>query len=64
MDLAEARTRFDDRRIVLGAGTHCAPRAIDAIGARDGTLRVSFGAFSEAADQARVLSMVDACLRG
>jgi selenocysteine lyase/cysteine desulfurase len=63
MDLIEAKGRFERHGIVLGAGTHCARSAIDTIGALDGTLRVSFGVFNDAADEANVLRAVDACLR-
>jgi cysteine sulfinate desulfinase len=63
MDLFEAKGRFERHGIVLGAGTHCARSAIDTIGALDGTLRVSFGVFNDAADEANVLRAVDACLR-
>jgi selenocysteine lyase/cysteine desulfurase len=63
LSLAESKARFSEEGIVLGAGVHCAPRAIEAIGAADGTLRVSFGVFNRATDVDRVLGAVDACLR-
>lgn len=50
LPLARAESHFAARAITLRAGQHCAPLALEAIGAVGGTIRVSFGPFNRADD--------------
>lgn len=56
--LANAEARFAARGITLRAGQHCAPLALQAIGAPEGTLRVSFGPFNREGDVDAILAAV------
>lgn len=57
-DVAEAR--FSGEGIVVRGAQHCASMALEAIGALEGTVRVSFGPFNRGRDVERVLAVVDA----
>ena len=57
---AEAEARLAARGIVVRGGEHCAPMALQAIGAPEGTLRISFGPFHGARDLEQILTAVDA----
>lgn len=59
LPLAQCEEYFAARDLVVRAGQHCAPMALEAIGAPRGTLRLSFGPFSETEDVDRVLSAID-----
>ncbi|MET0386799.1 MAG: aminotransferase class V-fold PLP-dependent enzyme [Polyangiales bacterium] len=60
LPLAEAEAYFADRGISLRAGQHCAPSALQAIGAPEGTLRVSFGPFNDDSDVDAIIAAVTA----
>jgi len=61
LPLARAEAHFAERGIALRAGQHCAPYALQAIGAPEGTVRVSFGPFNQNSDiDAIVEAIVDA----
>jgi len=53
--LADAEDHFARHGIIVRAGQHCAPMALDALGEPAGTVRISFGPFNADGD-------VDACL--
>lgn len=53
LDQAEALLR--ERGVIVRAGQHCAPWALDAIGAPEGTVRVSFGVSNAPGDSNAVL---------
>ena len=57
-DVAEAR--FAEEGILVRGGQHCAPMALEAIGAPEGTVRISFGPFQQEEDLERILGVVDA----
>ena len=57
LPLARAEAHFAQRGIAVRAGQHCAPLALQAIGAPEGTIRVSFGPFNRDSD---VDAIVDA----
>jgi cysteine sulfinate desulfinase len=64
LPLPAAEAFFAERGITLRAGQHCAPLALQAIGAPEGTLRVSFGPFNRDSDvDAIVAAVADAALR-
>jgi selenocysteine lyase/cysteine desulfurase len=50
LPLACAEAHFSERGITLRAGQHCAPSALQAIGAPEGTIRASFGPFNSDSD--------------
>jgi selenocysteine lyase/cysteine desulfurase len=58
LPLTAAEAHFAERGITLRAGQHCAPLALQAIGATAGTLRVSFGPFNRASDVDAILDAV------
>lgn len=58
LDRAEAH--FRERGLVVRAGQHCAPLALDALGTPGGTLRVSFGPNNSEQDLAAFLDALDA----
>ena len=58
LPLADAEAQFAQRRITLRAGQHCAPFALQAIGAAEGTLRVSFGPFNRESDVDAIVAAV------
>ncbi|HKU38206.1 MAG TPA: aminotransferase class V-fold PLP-dependent enzyme, partial [Polyangiales bacterium] len=58
LPLSRAEAHFAERGITLRAGQHCAPLALQAIGAPEGTLRVSFGPFNRASDVDAILAAV------
>jgi selenocysteine lyase/cysteine desulfurase len=60
LPLAAAEAHFAERAITIRAGQHCAPLALQAIGALEGTLRVSFGPFNREEDVDVILAAVDA----
>ncbi len=57
--LADAEAGFADQGIVVRAGRHCAPRALEALGVPEGTLRFSFGPFNVESDVDAVLAAID-----
>jgi cysteine sulfinate desulfinase len=59
LPLAAAEAHFARRGVTLRAGQHCAPLALQAIGAPGGTLRASFGPFNEDSDVDAILAAVD-----
>jgi selenocysteine lyase/cysteine desulfurase len=64
LPLARAEAFFSERGIVLRAGQHCAPFALQAIGADEGTLRVSFGPFNCDSDVDAILEAVKLAAEG
>lgn len=56
--LSRCEARFAEHGVLVRAGTHCAPQALEAVGAVDGTLRVSFGADHGAADLERLQAVI------
>ncbi len=58
LPLERAEAGFAEHGIVLRAGQHCAPQALNSLGV-GGTIRASFGPFSEEADVKAVLRAVD-----
>jgi selenocysteine lyase/cysteine desulfurase len=58
LPLARAEAHFAARGITLRAGQHCAPLALQAIGAPEGTLRVSFGPFNRESDVDAIVAAV------
>ena len=64
LPLAAAEAHFSDRGITLRAGQHCAPLALRAIGAPEGTLRVSFGPFNRDSDVDAIVAAVADVSRG
>jgi selenocysteine lyase/cysteine desulfurase len=58
LPLARAEAHFAERGIMLRAGQHCAPFALQAIGAPEGTLRVSFGPFNRDSDLDAIVAAV------
>ena len=49
--VADAERLFLEHGVILRAGAHCAPMALDALGLPDGTLRFSFGPTTTDADR-------------
>jgi selenocysteine lyase/cysteine desulfurase len=43
----------------MRAGRHCAPMAVDAIGAPEGTIRISFGLLNREEDVDRIANAID-----
>jgi selenocysteine lyase/cysteine desulfurase len=58
LPLAAAEAHFAARGITLRAGQHCAPLALQAIEALEGTLRVSFGPFNRESDVDAIVAAV------
>ena len=58
LPLSRAEAHFTARGITLRAGQHCAPLALQAIGAPEGTLRVSFGPFNRDSDVDAIMAAV------
>jgi selenocysteine lyase/cysteine desulfurase len=58
LPLAASEAHFAERGIAVRAGQHCAPFALQAIGAPEGTLRVSFGPFNRESDVDAIVSAV------
>lgn len=58
VDAAEAH--FAEHGIIVRAGRHCAGRALEGLGAPDGTIRISFGVFNREDDVTAVLDTLDA----
>ena len=58
--LGDAQRHFRERGVVLRAGTHCAPMALEALGAPEGCVRVSFGPHNRDEDVDAVLAAIDA----
>jgi len=56
LPIARAEAHFAAHGVTLRAGQHCAPLALAAIGAPEGTLRVSFGPFNVESDVDAVLA--------
>ncbi|HKP56632.1 MAG TPA: aminotransferase class V-fold PLP-dependent enzyme [Polyangiales bacterium] len=56
LPLARAEAHFAQRGVTLRAGQHCAPLALQAIGAPQGTLRASFGPFNRESDVDAILA--------
>jgi selenocysteine lyase/cysteine desulfurase len=59
LPLAAAEAHFAEHGIAMRAGQHCAPLALQAIGAPEGTLRVSFGPFNHDSDVDAIVAAVD-----
>ena len=57
--MPEAERFFAKREIAVRAGQHCAPMALAAIGAPEGTLRISLGPFNTEDDVRAILAAVD-----
>jgi selenocysteine lyase/cysteine desulfurase len=60
LPLANAEAHFEAHGIVVRAGQHCAPLALQTLGAPDGVLRISFGHGNVDADVDAVLAAIDA----
>jgi len=60
LPLERAQRHFQQHGVIVRAGTHCAPMALDALGRADGVLRVSFGVTSGEGDVDAVLRAIDA----
>jgi selenocysteine lyase/cysteine desulfurase len=60
VDLERLEEHFAQRGLCVRAGQHCAPMALDALGAPDGTLRVSFGPGNREQDLSAFLEALDA----
>jgi selenocysteine lyase/cysteine desulfurase len=58
LPLPAAEAFFAARGITLRAGQHCAPLALQAIGAPQGTLRTSFGTFNRDSDVDAIIGAV------
>ena len=56
-DVAEAR--FRKQGILVRGGLHCAPMALEAISAPQGTVRISFGPFNQDCDVRRILEVLE-----
>ncbi len=59
LPLAHAQAHFARHGVVVRAGRHCAPSALQAVGEDEGTVRASFGPFNEPDDVARILAALD-----
>jgi len=59
LPVARAESFFLERGIIVRAGEHCAPTALESIGAPGGTIRISFGSFNTADDVDAVLASID-----
>lgn len=59
LPLAQTEAFFRQHDIVVRAGSHCAPMALEALGAPDGVLRLSFGPFNDDDDVQAILNAVD-----
>jgi cysteine desulfurase / selenocysteine lyase len=64
LPLARAEAHFAERGIVVRAGQHCAPAALQAIGAPEGTIRISFGPFNRDSDVEAVVDAATAAAEG
>ena len=60
LSLDRAEVFFRERGVVVRAGQHCAPMALQAIGAPQGTIRISFGPFNTAEQLDRIVAACDA----
>ena len=60
--LERAERHFAERGLFVRAGQHCAPMALAALGAPEGTLRASFGPGNRTADLDAFLDALDALL--
>lgn len=58
--LGRAQPHFAERGLAVRAGQHCAPMALQALGAPEGTLRVSFGATNREEHLVAFLEALDA----
>jgi hypothetical protein len=54
---------FAEQGIVVRAGQHCAPMALEAIGAPAGTIRISFGPFNTEGEVEEIARAVDRARR-
>mmetsp|Transcript_31861 Transcript_31861/g.101501 ORF Transcript_31861/g.101501 Transcript_31861/m.101501 type:complete len:435 (+) Transcript_31861:3-1307(+) len=63
LPLREAERFFLSRGIVVRAGSHCAPMALDTLGQPYGTIRASFGATNTGEDVDAIVAAVDAVAR-
>jgi selenocysteine lyase/cysteine desulfurase len=64
LPLQRAESFFAQRGIVVRAGSHCAPWALQALRVPEGCLRISFGPFNEPADVDAVLAVIDEARTG
>lgn len=58
--LADAQRHFRAHDVIVRAGTHCAPMALETLGQPDGCIRVSFGPHNTEQDVDAVLAAIDA----
>jgi len=63
LPLKRSEAYFAEHDIAVRAGQHCAPMALEAIGAPNGTLRISFGPFNTEADVEAIVRVVDRARR-
>jgi selenocysteine lyase/cysteine desulfurase len=64
LPLERAESYFGERGVALRAGQHCAPLALQSIGAPEGTVRVSFGPFNRDSDVDAIATIVAQVARG
>jgi cysteine desulfurase/selenocysteine lyase len=55
LPVSKAEGYFREQGIIVRAGRHCAPMALHAIGAPEGTIRVSFGPFNTESDLQQIV---------
>lgn len=60
LPIEQAEDRFRAHGVILRAAEHCAPMALQAVGAPGGTIRISFGPFNGVDDIEPILEAVDA----
>ncbi|HTU63385.1 MAG TPA: aminotransferase class V-fold PLP-dependent enzyme, partial [Polyangiales bacterium] len=58
LPLTQAEAFFAERGIIVRAGQHCAPSALRAIGAPEGTIRISFGPFNRDSDVDAIVATI------
>ncbi len=58
--LENTQAHFRNHGVVVRAGTHCAPMALESVGRPEGCIRVSFGPHSAEGDVDAVLTAIDA----
>jgi selenocysteine lyase/cysteine desulfurase len=59
LPLEQTELAFADRDIIVRAGSHCAPWALETLGQPKGALRISFGPFSDAEDLDAVVKAIE-----
>jgi selenocysteine lyase/cysteine desulfurase len=63
LPLERSEAYFAEQGIVVRAGQHCAPMALEAIGAPAGTIRISFGPFNTEGEVEEIARAVDRARR-